>query len=111
MKFPEDAIQITGGRGETRPKTFTFPDGSYHTLRKLKTLKKSPQPPAPERKEDAELLQETINVAALPSSPVAEPEPKTEPLPRVEPEIEESEPMTAMKIAFRRIHTGGAGET
>jgi hypothetical protein len=64
-EIPPDAIQLTGGRGESRTITFTFPDGSYHSLRKLKTKKpKSPQTPAPEAKEDALQVPDTTRAGA-----------------------------------------------
>jgi len=70
--------------------------------------KKQPQLPAPELPATSsagseELLQEVANALAAPSTPVPV-ETKTE-LPLIEPDIEgdESQPMSTMQLAFRRI--------
>src|SRR5258707_443602 len=103
----EDAIEITGGRGSRsrKPVVYQFPDGSLHHLVKSK---KQPQLPAPELQATSsagseELLQE-VALAALPTPPVPV-EIKTQPLPLIEPDIEgdESQPMSTMQLAFRRI--------
>ncbi|SRR5258708_7127497 len=100
-----DAVETTGRHGRSRlPTMFTFSDGSFHFLRKVKT-KKQPQTPAPEPKEDSELLLEVIEtLAALPTPPVPV-EIKIQPLPLIEPDIEEdeSQPMSTMQLAFRRM--------
>ena len=102
----EDAIEITGGRGSRsrKPVVYRFPDGSLHHLVKSKKPKPPQLPVLDPKKENPELLQEVVNVlAALPTPPVPEPEPKTEILPLAKPEIEEEPiPMTAMQHAFRR---------
>jgi hypothetical protein len=106
--IPEEAVQVTRGRGESRAQTYRFADGSFHHLRKLRTKEKQqPQAPAVEPKEDTELLQEVINtLAALPTPATPEPEPpkpEPQPLPMVAPNIEDQENLTAMEFAFRRI--------
>src|SRR5467141_4323698 len=102
-----DAIEITCGRGSRsrKPVVYQFPDGSLHHLVKSK---KQPQLPAPELPATSsagseELLQEVANALAAPSTPVPV-ETKTE-LPLIEPDIEgdESQPMSTMQLAFRRI--------
>jgi hypothetical protein len=104
-EIPEDALEITGGRGyrSRHPALFRFSDGTVHALRKVPVKKQQPQAPAPEPKEDTDLLQATLSVLAeLPTPPV---EIKTQPLPLIEPDIEgdESQPMSTMQLAFRRI--------
>jgi hypothetical protein len=99
----ENALEISGGRGRSRiPITYLI-DGNYHALRKVPVKKpKQPQPPTSEPKETTELLLEVANVlAALPTPPVPEPEPKTEPLPQTDPEFEE-EQITIMRAAWLR---------
>src|SRR5258707_14537936 len=92
-----DAIETTGRHGRSRlPTMFTFSDGSFHFLRKVKT-KKQPQTPAPEPKESTELLLEVVNTLGALPTPVPV-EIKTQPLPSAESEIEEA-PMTAMQHA------------
>ncbi len=96
----ESALEISGGRGRSRVPITYLIDGNYHSLRKVPAKKQQqPQTPAPESKEDTELLLEVVNVlAALPTPPVPV-EIKTQPLPQIEPEIEE-EQITTMRAVW-----------
>lgn len=95
-EIPEDAIKLTGGRGKTT-NAYTFPDGSFHSLKKVKAKKlNTPQPSA------------VVTVLAALPIPLPEPEQeiKTQPLPPSEPDFEEGEaltPQTVMSAAFSRI--------
>src|SRR6266446_10601004 len=105
-EIPEDALEITGGRGyrSRHPALFRFSDGTVHALRKVPVKKQQPQEPSPEPKENSELLLEANVLAELPTppaQPVPQPEPKTEPLPPIEPDIEETS-ISAMRLAWQQ---------
>lgn len=104
----EYATQIGGGRGSCRsrqPMTYVFADG-FHYLRKLPKSKQQPQPQSvSEPKEDVALLLEANALAELPTpptSPIPGPELKPE-LPKIDSEIKEGKPLTAIEIAFREF--------
>lgn len=100
----ENALEISVGRGRSRvPITYQLADGTYHSLRKI-PVKRQPQSPSPEPKQNSESLLEVANaLAALRTPPIPEPELKIEPLPQIEPDLEEVEGLTPFQLAFRRI--------
>jgi len=100
----ESALEISGGRGRARVPITYLIDGNYHALRKVPAKKQRPQTPAPEPKENSELLLEVANVlAALPTPPVplAELEVKPQEVPQLEPDIEETS-ISAMRLAWQQ---------
>lgn len=104
--IPDDAVEIAGGRGRSRrPATYLFADGNFHYLRKKPGKKQAPSESlSPEPKEDTELLREVASVlAALPTPPTPDTTITQQPLPQIEPVIEEGESLTPMQLAFRRI--------
>ncbi len=101
----ESALEISGGRGRARVPITYLIDGNYHALRKVPVRKQQPQAPAPEPKEDTDLLQATLSVLAElptpPTSPIPGEEIKTE-LPQVTLEEEDEPSLTVMGSAWRR---------